>query len=88
MDNVAKGLPIALSSGSATTNFSTAGLTSGSHNISAIYSGDANYSMSKGYITTDVVSSTLPDFAFTPCSGSTSVVPGGTAPGVALPSRR
>ena len=82
VDNVPNGLPIALSSGSATFNFSTAGLTSGSHNISAIYSGDVNYAMSKGYITTDVVSSTLPDFAFTPCNGSTTVIPGGTAPGV------
>lgn len=82
VDNVIKGSPIALSSGSATFNFSTAGLTSGSHNITALYSGDVNFATSKGYITTDVVSSTLPDFAFTPCNGSTSVVPGGTAPGI------
>ena len=82
VDNALSGSPIALSSGSATFSYSTANLTSGSHNITALYSGDVNYATSKGYITTDVVSSTKPDFAFTPCTGSTSVVPGGTAPGV------
>ena len=43
VDNVITGSPIALSSGSATFSFSTAGLTSGSHNITALYSGDVNY---------------------------------------------
>ena len=83
VDNALSGSPIALSSGSATFSYSTANLTSGTHNITALYSGDVNYAASKGYITTDVVSWTKPDFAFTPCTSS-SVVPGGTAPGVAF----
>jgi hypothetical protein len=84
VDNVANGLPVALVSGSATVNFSTAGLTSGGHNITAIYSGDGTYSMSKGYIKSDVVSSTTPDFAFTPCTAPVSVASGGTASGIAF----
>jgi Pro-kumamolisin, activation domain/Bacterial Ig-like domain (group 3) len=84
VDNVISGSPIALSSGSATFSFSTASLSSGSHNITALYSGDANYAASKGYFTTDVVSSSKPDFAFTPCTASTTVAPGGTAPGIAF----
>ena len=84
VDNVATGSPIALVNGSATFNFPTAGLTSGSRNITATYSGDTNFATSKGYIKTDVVSSTTPDFAFTPCTATTSVATGGTAPGIAL----
>ncbi len=48
VDNVITGSPIALSSGSATFSFSTAGLTSGSHNITALYSGDVNYATLEG----------------------------------------
>ena len=84
VDNAITGSPISLSGGSATFNFSTAGLTSGSHNITALYSGDVNFATSKGYITTDVVSSSKPDFAFTPCTANTTTVHGTAAPGIAF----
>ncbi len=82
VDNAISGSPVALSAGSATISFSTASLASGSHNITALYSGDANFATSKSYITTDVVSATKPDFAFTPCNATTTTPHGTTAPGI------
>jgi subtilase family serine protease len=82
VDNVATGSPIALSGGTATTSFSTASLSSGGHTITAVYSGDTVNASSKGYIPTDVVSGTAPDFLFTPCTASASAVSGGSAPGI------
>jgi subtilase family serine protease len=82
VDNVASGSPVALVGGSATISFSTAGVASGGHTISAVYSGDVNYTTSKGSLTTDVVSSTKADFAFTPCTATTTIKSGGVAPAV------
>ena len=82
VDNALTGSPIALTAGAATTTFSTAGLSSGFHTISALYTGDSTFATSKGYTTSDVVSSTKPDFAFTPCLSSVTAISGGTAPGV------
>jgi subtilase family serine protease len=78
VDNVVSGSAVALVSGSASITFSTAGLSSGSHSISAVYSGDVNYSGSRGYVSADVVSSTKADFAFTPCT-ATATAKSGTA---------
>jgi subtilase family serine protease len=66
------------------------GVSSGGHNISAVYSGDGNYAGSKGTLaaadgtlaSVDIVSTTSPDFSITPCTGTTSVTPGGTAAGI------
>ena len=49
VDNTAvTGAVVALSSGTATYSLSTSTLSSGGHNISAVYSGDGNYASSKG----------------------------------------
>jgi subtilase family serine protease len=82
IDNVVNGAPAALSNGTASLSFSTAGVASGGHTISAVYSGDVNYAASKGFLTADVVSSTKADFAFTPCTASTTIKAGGVAPGI------
>jgi subtilase family serine protease len=84
VDNAATTTTATLSGGTATINFSTAGQPSGFHTISAIYSGDSVNASSKNSITADIVSSTAPDFSFTPCTATTSTLPGGTAPGVTL----
>jgi subtilase family serine protease len=66
------------------------GVSSGGHNISAVYSGDGNYSGSKGTLaaadgtqaSVDIVSTTSPDFSITPCTGTAGVTPGSTASGI------
>jgi subtilase family serine protease len=80
--------------GTVTYNLSTASVSSGGHNFSAVYSGDANYAGSKGTVlnptdgtlaSVDIVSTTAPDFSVTPCVGAPiTVAPGATAPGVAF----
>ena len=93
VDNVAAGAPQALVSGSATYNLVTtaaAGVSSGGHTISTVYSGDANYAGSKGtllasdgsFASVDIVSTTLKDFSITPCTGSVTVLSGATSTGV------
>lgn len=90
VDNVAVGSPVTLSNGTATYTLNTAALSSGGHNVSATYSGDTVYAGSKGTLLAssgsiapiDVVSATQADFALTPCTASTTVKAGGTAPGV------
>jgi subtilase family serine protease len=82
VDNVASGAPVALTGGSATISLPTAALASGGHTVSAAYSGDVNYTTSKGSLNTDVVSSTKADFAFTPCTATTTIKSGGVAPAV------
>jgi subtilase family serine protease len=92
VDNVAVGTPVTLAGGTATYTLSTAGLSSGQHNVSAVYSGDATFSGSKGSLLSsagivapiDVVSSTQPDFSITPCSASTTVTAGTAASPVVL----
>ena len=83
VDNVAVGSPVPLVNGALQNyTFNTNALTSGGHTISAAYSGDNNYAGSKGVLTTDIVSATNPDFSLTPCTPSTTVRTGGTAPAV------
>ncbi len=84
VDNVASTTTATLSGGKATINFSTAGVSSGFHTISAVYSGDSINASSKNSITADIVSSTAPDFSFTPCTATTSALPGAAAPGVSF----
>ena len=101
VDNVAvTGGKVTLSGGTATYTLNTAALSSGGHNISATYSGDANYAGSKGTLlgpasnptfypngalaSVDIISSTKPDFSVTPCTGAASVEPGATASGIAF----
>jgi hypothetical protein len=96
VDNVAVGTPANLIAGAttgvATASYSldTTALTSGGHNISAVYSGDSANAGSKGTLlgpatnptaypngsqaAFDIVSSTNGDFALTPCTGSATTV--------------
>ncbi len=84
VDNVPNGAPIALVNGVASYSLKTAGLSSGGHVIAAIYSGDGTYSGSKNTVNSDVVSSTAADFAFTPCTATTSAASGSNAAGITL----
>ena len=82
VDNAPAPTPVTITlSGTAaiTINFSTAGISSGFHTITAVYSGDVNYASSKSSVTNDIVSTTKPDFAFTPCISSTSAISGNAA---------
>ena len=93
VDNVAvAGGTVTLPSGSssATYQLSASALSSGGHNISAVYSGDGNYAGSKGTLlgpatntvfypngplaSVDIVSATSPDFSLGPCTGSATAV--------------
>lgn len=99
VDSKAVGTAQALTGGTVTYSLpltAAAGVTSGGHQISAVYSGDANYAGSKGTLlnstdgtlaSVDVVSTTSPDFSITapspsPCIGTVSVNPGATSSGV------
>jgi subtilase family serine protease len=92
VDNVAVGSPVPLSNGSAIYTLSTAGLASGQHNVSAVYSGDATFAGSKGsffqtggtILPIDVVSTTKADFSITPCTGASTVITGSSAGAVTL----
>lgn len=55
---------------------------SGQHTISAVYSGDATYTASKGTLNGDFVSSSSADFGLTPCTVSSEVNSGATAAGI------
>ncbi len=93
VDNVAvAGGTVTLPSGSSTATYplSASGLSSGGHNISAVYSGDGNYAGSKGTLlgpatntfaypngslaSVDIVSAKNPDFSIGPCTGSATAV--------------
>jgi subtilase family serine protease len=104
VDNVAiTGGSVTLAAGSGTSATATytlvsSAISSGGHNISAVYSGDGNYAGSKGTLlgpaantftypngapaSVDFVSGSKADFAFTPCNGTATVQPGATAPGI------
>ncbi|MBS1821152.1 MAG: Ig-like domain repeat protein [Acidobacteria bacterium] len=95
VDNSKVGSPVSLSSGTATLTLDTTQLSSGAHNINAVYSGDATFSGSKGALQAntsntgivtpiDVVSTSSPDFSITPCVATTSVATGSTASAVTL----
>ena len=89
------GTPVPLVNGTAAYTLSTAGLSSGGHNVNAVYSGDATFAGSKGSLLAnstntgivspiDVVSTTSPDFSITPCIATTNVVSGASASAVVL----
>jgi len=90
VDSTAVGSPVPLSNGAAAYTLSTATLSSGGHNVSAVYSGDGTYSGSKGSLLAadgtialiDVVSATQPDFSMNPCTGTTSALAGAVAPAI------
>jgi hypothetical protein len=89
VDNVIVGSST-LASGTAT--FTLPAQSSGGHTLSAVYTGDGNYGGSKGTLlasdgtlaSVDFVSTTTPDFSFTPCTGAVTVQPGAVATGVAF----
>lgn len=82
VDNVASGGAVTLSSSVATFSLSTTGLLSGSHTISATYSGDSVYAASKGSVSIDVVSATSADFTLTPATATVTTASGTDAPGL------
>jgi subtilase family serine protease len=82
VDNVDSGTAVTLSGGVATFALGTAGLTSGSHVISAAYSGDSVYAASKGSVTVDVVSATSADFTLTPATATVTTAAGTDASGL------
>ncbi|GGA59262.1 hypothetical protein GCM10011507_08310 [Edaphobacter acidisoli] len=95
VDSKAVGSPVPLANGTATYTLSLAGLTSGRHNVSVVYSGDATFAGSKGSLLAnstntgivspiDVVSTTSPDFSITPCTATTNVVSGAAASAIVL----
>jgi subtilase family serine protease len=100
VDNVSVGtanLAAGAATGTATASYmlDTTTLSSGGHNISAVYSGDSAHAGSKGtllgpvttpvfypngaFASFDIVSSTKADFALTPCTGTATAV--SVAPG-------
>jgi subtilase family serine protease len=82
VDNVASGGAVALSSGVATFTLATGSLSSGSHTVSAAYSGDTIFAGSKGAVSVDVTSAVAPDFTLTPATTTVTAAAGGTAPGI------
>lgn len=82
VDNVAVGSAVMLSGGTATYTLSTTGLSSGSHVVTAAYSGDTTYASSKGSYTVDLTSATAGDFSLTPCTTSVTATAGQAAPGI------
>jgi subtilase family serine protease len=82
VDNVPTGSAVTLAGSIATYSLSTTGLASGTHMLTAAYSGDTNYSGSKGALNLTVVVPTTGDFTLTPSTASTTVAAGGTAPGI------
>ena len=97
VDGAAVGAPVTLSGGLATLVVSTAGLSSGAHSISALYTGDSVYAASKSYLgatllpnalgpntIVDVVSTTSPDFALGPCFPNLTVASGATSTPITL----
>jgi len=95
VDNVPTGAPIPLNNGTGLYTLDTTKLSSGGHNVSAIYSGDANFAGSKGSLLSnssntgiitpiDVISATQQDFSITPCTASKTVATGSAASAVVL----
>lgn len=100
VDNVPVGSPQPLVNGVANITLSTATISSGGHYISATYSGDGIFAGSKGTLlgpanntqiypngslaSVDFVSTSKPDFSFTPCTGAVTVAPGATSTGIAF----
>lgn len=82
VDNVATGASVTLSSGVATYSLSTSALSSGTHTISAAYSGDSTYAGSIGSISLDVTSATAADFSLTPATATVTVAAGANASGL------
>lgn len=90
IDGTATGSPVTLSNGTATYTLTFPATLSGGHGISAVYSGDGTYAGSRGAVlnpadgtlaSVDIVSSTQKDFSLTPCTASTTALPGGVSPG-------
>ena len=95
IDSKAVGPAVPLANGAASYTLSLAGLSSGQHNVSVVYSGDSTFAGSKGSLLTnsantgivspiDVVSTSSPDFSITPCTASTNVASGSAASPVVL----
>ncbi len=82
VDGVVTGSAVALAGGTATLPLATGTLTSGTHIVTAAYSGDSVYTGSKGSVTLDLTSPSTADFSLAGSVSTISVAAGGTAPGV------
>lgn len=81
VDGVVEGSPVALSGGTATLTYTTpATIASGTHTVSASYSGDTVYAGSIGATSVDVTAANggAQDFSLTPATTNLSVALGGT----------
>ena len=97
IDGTPVGSPVVLTNGSATMTAPTTGLSSGAHDVAAVYLGSATFAPSKSYLAAtvlpntlaptkiiDIVSSTTPDFALSPCLPAVTVQGGATSAPVTL----
>ena len=84
VDGTAVGTPVVLSGGVATLTLNTGTLSSGSHILTASYTGDPTYEASRGTLSIDTVSATSPDFALTPCTSTVTAGSGSAASAVTL----
>ncbi len=97
IDGAPVGAPVTLTNGTATFTAPTTGLSSGSHNVAAVYLGSATFAPSKGYLAKtvlpnplaptriiDIVSTTIPDFSLSPCLPAMTVRSGSTSAPVVL----
>lgn len=75
------GAVVALSNGGASYSFTNSQI-SGSHKVGAVYLGDSTYAGSQGTLAADFTYSSQVDFSLSPCTNSTTVASGATAPGI------
>jgi subtilase family serine protease len=84
VDNVLSGTAVGLSSGSASYPLNTTGLTTGSHSVQAVYSGDPTYQGSKATFLLTITASSTPDFTVTPSTATITSNAGSEGPGLTL----
>ncbi len=82
VDGVLTGSAVALSGGSASLPLATGSLSSGTHTVTAAYSGDSTYTGSKGSASIDLTSASSADFSVAGSVATVAVTAGGTAAGV------
>lgn len=84
IDNAPVGSATSLTNGAAALSLSTAGVSAGTHVVTAAYSGDAVYAGSKATASLDLTSTTSPDFSLTPASATATAKSGSAAPGISF----
>lgn len=77
----ASGAVVTLNNGTASYSFTNSQI-SGSHKVGAVYLGDTTFAGSQGTLAADFTYSNQSDFSLSPCTNSTTVSSGATAPGI------